>query len=294
MEQDKPLSKWETTSTRLKMRRMTNIVCAAFSWCSIFTIMIVTLSILATLLLNGFKGLNFFTFTHMTAPQGLEGGLLNAIIGSIIQVFLGTFLGTPIGVLCGIFLSDYSQNNPLGSAVRFISDMLLSAPSILVGLFIYLVLVAPFGHFSAMAGACSLAVLIIPIIVRTTEDALRLVPLSLREAGAALGAPKWKIIIFVCLPAAKTGILTGILLGIARIAGETAPLLFTSLGNMDWSLDLGKPMASLPLVIYSYIDSANETWINLAWTAALLITLGVLTLNIIARSLLSSKIKDHR
>ena len=222
----------------------------------------------------------------MTLPPGSNGGLLNAIIGSIIQTVIGTAIGTPIGLLVGTYLAEYAQGSSLGNAVRFVSDVLLSAPSILIGLFVYELMVAPFGGFSGIAGCVALAVIVIPIVVRTTEDMLHLIPVALREAAVALGAPRWKMIVFVCYRAAKDGIVTGILLAVARVAGETAPLLFTSLGNLNWSLALDRPMASLPVTIYQYAGSAFDDWVQLAWVGALLITVGVLAINIIARLVL--------
>jgi len=243
-------------------------------------------SILVTLGMQGFAALGPQVFTHVTAPPGSDGGLLNAIIGSLIQALLGTAIGTPIGLLVGTWLAEYAQGSRLGGMVRFVSDILLSAPSILIGLFIYQLLVLPFGGFSGWAGVAALAVIVIPIVVRTTEDMLQLLPNTLRESVIALGAPKWKMITLVCWRAALPGIVTGVLLAVARVAGETAPLLFTSLGNNAWSLDLARPMASLPVTIYAYAGSPFEDWIALAWAGALLITLGVLGLNIIARTLL--------
>ncbi len=243
-------------------------------------------SILATLLYRGLGGLALTVFTTSTLPPGSHGGLLNAIIGSLIQTFLGAAIGTPVGLMVGTYLAEYAQDSVLGNAVRFVSDILLSAPSILIGLFIYQITVAPFGGFSGVAGCLALAVIVIPIVVRTTEDMLRLIPVSLREAVIGLGAPKWKMIVLVCYRAARQGIATGILLAVARIAGETAPLLFTSLGNLNWSLSLARPMASLPVTIYQYAGSAFEDWVQLAWVGALLITFGVLAINIAARLLL--------
>ena len=190
--------------------------------------------------------------------------------------------GTPIGLLVGTYLAEYAQNSRLGNAVRFVSDVLLSAPSILIGLFVYSVLVRPFGGFSGIAGCVALAVIVIPIVVRTTEDMLRLIPVSLREAAVALGAPKWKMIVLICYRAALDGIATGVLLAVARVAGETAPLLFTSLGNLNWSLDITQPMSSLPVTIYQYAGSAFDDWVQLAWVGALLITFGVLAINVVA------------
>lgn len=243
-------------------------------------------SILATLLYRGLGGLALTVFTTSTLPPGSHGGLLNAIIGSIIQTFLGAAIGTPIGLMVGTYLAEYARDSILGNAVRFVSDVLLSAPSILIGLFIYQLTVSPFGGFSGIAGCLALAVIVIPIVVRTTEDMLRLIPVSLREAVIGLGAPKWKMIVLVCYRAARQGIATGILLAVARIAGETAPLLFTSLGNLNWSLSLTRPMASLPVTIYQYAGSAFQDWVQLAWVGALLITFGVLAINIAARLLL--------
>ncbi|WP_207415656.1 phosphate ABC transporter permease PstA [Roseomonas haemaphysalidis] len=243
-------------------------------------------SILGTLVWNGASALSLHVFTDVTRPPGSNGGLLNPIIGSIIQTVIGTAIGTPIGLLVGTYLAEYSKASPLAHAVRFVSDILLSAPSILIGLFVYQVLVVPFGGFSGWAGCVALAIIVIPIVVRTTEDMLRLLPDTLREAVIGLGAPKWKMITLVCWRAAASGIMTGILLAVARVAGETAPLLFTSLGNLNWSLSLSAPMSSLPLTIYAYAGSPYADWIALAWAGALIITLGVLGLNIAARSLL--------
>jgi len=240
-------------------------------------------SILYTLLWRGLGGLHLAVFTTSTLPPGSHGGLLNAIVGSLIQTMLGALIGTPIGLMVGTYLAEYAEGSLLGNAVRFVSDVLLSAPSILIGLFIYQLTVQPFGGFSGLAGCLALAVIVIPIVVRTTEDMLRLIPVPLREAAFALGTPKWKVISLVCYRAAQSGILTGVLLAVARVAGETAPLLFTSLGNLNWSLSLTKPMASLPVTIYQYAGSAFEDWVQLAWVGALLITVGVLLINIIAR-----------
>jgi phosphate transport system permease protein len=247
-------------------------------------------AILGTLLWLGFGGLHWTVFTHSTMPPGSGGGLLNAIVGSLIQTIIGTLIGTPIGMLVGTYLSEYARASALGNVIRFVSDVLLSAPSILIGLFVYEILVSPFGGFSGIAGCIALAVIVIPIVVRTTEDMLRLIPVALREAAVALGAPKWKAIVFICYRAAREGITTGVLLAIARVAGETAPLLFTSLGNLNWSIGLGRPMASLPVTIYQYAGSAFEDWVQLAWVGALLITLGVLALNIAARVVLRKRI----
>ena len=243
-------------------------------------------AILVTLIWLGFGGIALSVFTETTKPPGSHGGLLNAIVGSLIQTAIGTAIGTPIGLMVGTYLSEYARGSALGNTVRFVSDVLLSAPSILIGLFIYQVFVAPAGGFSGIAGCLALAVIVIPIVVRTTEDMLRLIPVALREAAVALGAPKWKSIVFVCYRAAIDGIATGVLLAIARVAGETAPLLFTSLGNLNWSVNLTQPMSSLPVTIYQYAGSAFDDWVQLAWVGALLITFGVLALNVVARVVL--------
>jgi len=248
-------------------------------------------AILVTLISRGFGALNLSVFTDMTRAPGSGGGLLNAIVGTLIQAGIGTAIGTPIGILVGTYLAEYARDSKLGNAIRFVSDILLSAPSILVGLFVYQVVVINSGGFSAIAGALALAILVIPIVVRTTEDMLRLIPDTLREATMGLGAPKWKMVTFVCYKAARDGILTGILLAVARVVGETAPLIFTSLGNLNWSLDLTEPMASLPITIYQYAGSAFNEWIQLAWVGALLITFGVLGLNIVARFMIRATVK---
>ena len=247
------------------------------------------LSILATLLWRGLEAMSLQVFADVTRPPGSGGGLLNAIVGTLIQTGLGTLIGTPIGLLVGTYLAEYSRGSKLGEAVRFVSNILLSAPSILIGLFVYQILVLPFGGFSGLAGAAALAVIVIPIVVRTTEDMLQLIPVALREAAVALGAPKWKMVLFVCYPAVRPGLITGVLLAVARIAGETAPLLFTSLGNLTWSIDLTKAMSSLPVTIYAYAGSPYADWISLGWTGALLITMGVLLINILARIVLRQR-----
>ncbi|MDQ0505948.1 phosphate ABC transporter permease PstA [Xanthobacter agilis] len=243
--------------------------------------------ILWTLLARGLPALSLSVFTHVTAPPGETGGLANAIVGSLIQVGIAMLIGAPIGIFAGTFLAENGKGTRVASAARFVNDILLSAPSILVGLFIYTLLVVPLGGFSGWAGALALAILVIPVVVRTTEDMLNLVPVGLREAAFALGAPQWKVVMFVTWRAARAGIVTGLLLSIARAAGETAPLLFTSLGNNAWSLDLTKPMASLPVAIYQYAGSPFDDWVALAWAGALLITVGVLVLNVASRLVLA-------
>ncbi|MBY6265999.1 phosphate ABC transporter permease PstA [Azospirillum sp. 412522] len=242
-------------------------------------------AILWTLLYNGLSAINLSLFTENTPPPGGEGGLLNAIFGSVVMTAVATAVGTPVGVMAGTYLAEFGRNTKLAEVVRFINDVLLSAPSIMVGLFVYEVLVVRMGHFSAWAGAMALAVLVIPVVVRTTEDMLKLVPNSLREAAAALGAPQWKVITMVAYRAARNGMITGMLLAVARISGETAPLLFTALNNQFWSADMNAPMANLPVVIFQYAMSPYEDWRQLAWGGALLITVAILLLNIGARLL---------
>ena len=233
----------------------------------------------------GVGGLSLQLFTAMTPPpQSEEGGLANAIFGSATMVTLATAIGTPIGILAGIFLAEYGQKGWLGATTRFINDILLSAPSIVVGLFIYATVVAPMKSFSAWAGVLALTLIVIPVVVRTTENMLVLIPNALREAAYALGAPKWRVVLTVTLKAARAGVMTGVLLALARIAGETAPLLFTALSNQFWSSDLSQPMASLPVTIFKFAMSPYENWQKLAWAGVFLITLGVLALNVLART----------
>ena len=242
--------------------------------------------ILFTLFYNGLSGLSLQVFTQNTPPPGsTEGGLLNAIVGSIIMTVIGVGIGAPLGLFAGTYLAEYGRHDKLTSVIRFINDILLSAPSIVIGLFIYEVMVARMGHFSALAGAVALAVIVVPVVVRTTDDMLKLVPNSLREAAAALGCPTWKMVTGVCYRAARAGIVTGVLLAVARIAGETAPLLFTALNNQFWSSDLDRPLANLPVVIFQFAMSPYDDWHRLAWAGAALITLLVLALNIAARAL---------
>lgn len=271
-----------------RRRRVTDTVARMLGWAATLVALAFLMSILITLFTLGARGLSAHVFTVVTKSPGSDGGLANAIIGSVAQAGLGTLIGTPIGLMVGTYLAEYAGRTRLGNAVRFVSDILLSAPSILIGLFIYQILVSPIGGFSGYAGAVALAIIVIPIVVRTTEDMLRLIPISLREASIALGAPRWKTIVFICYRAAMDGLLTGVLLAVARVAGETAPLLFTSLGNSGYS-DMISPMASLPVTIYQYAESAFDDWVQLAWTGALLITLGVLAINIAARLLVRGR-----
>ncbi len=245
--------------------------------------------ILGTLLWEGVSGLSLRVFTEMTPPPGSDGGLLNAIMGSLTMTLIGVLIGTPIGILAGTFMAEYGRYEKLTGVVRFINDILLSAPSIVIGLFVYEIMVYPMGHFSGWAGAVALALLVIPVVVRTTEDMLLLVPNPLREAATAIGLPRAYVIRHVCYPAARAGMLTGVLLAVARISGETAPLLFTALNNQFWSSNLNAPMASLPTVIFQFALSPYEEWQQLAWTGALIITFAVLALSIGARALAASR-----
>jgi phosphate transport system permease protein len=245
--------------------------------------------ILGALIYQGLGGLSLAVFTQDTPPPGSAGGLLNAIVGSIVITILAIVIGTPIGILAGTYMAEYGRHAKLSMVVRFINDILLSAPSIVVGLFIYEIMVAPMGHFSGYAGAVALAVIVIPVVVRTTEDMLTLVPDTLREAAASIGLPRAHMIVRVAYRAARAGIVTGILLAVARISGETAPLLFTALNNQFFSVDMNAPMPSLPVVIFQFALSPYEEWQKLAWTGALLITVTVLALSIIARSLTARK-----
>jgi phosphate transport system permease protein len=245
--------------------------------------------ILGTLLFEGARGISLQVFTEMTPPPGSDGGLLNPIVGSLMMTVAAVAIGTPIGILAGTFMAEYGRFSRITHVVRFINDILLSAPSIVVGLFIYQILVAPMGHFSAIAGAVALSVLVIPVVVRTTEDMLSLVPKELREAASALGMPLAYVIGKVSYRAARAGIITGVLLAVARISGETAPLLFTALNNQFFSWNPNAPMASLPVVIFQFALSPYREWQSLAWTGALIITMAVLALSIIARTLASSR-----
>ena len=238
---------------------------------------------------QGVGGLSFALFSQMTPPPNDEGGIANAIWGSLMMVSLATFVGTPIGVMAGVYLAEYDKKSWLAGATRFVNDILLSAPSIVIGLFVYTVVVIRLKSFSGIAGVIALALIVIPVVIRTTENMLVLVPASLREAAYALGTPKWKVIIMVTLRAARAGVITGVLLAVARIAGETAPLLFTALNNQFWNADMTKPMASLPVTIFKFAMSPYENWQQLAWAGVLLITVAVLGLNILARYITRQK-----
>ncbi len=270
-------------------RKLTNIVALFLSMLAVAFGLFWLFWILIDVFKLGVNAIQLSLFTQMTPPPGSEGGLLNAIVGSLVQVGLATLIGTPFGVLAGVYLAEYGGHTWLGKTTLFINDILLSAPSIVVGLFVYAVYVAQVGHFSAFAGVLALALLVIPVVIRTTENMLVLVPDSLREAVFALGTPKWKVITRVTLRASMAGIVTGILLAVARVSGETAPLLFTALSNQFWTLDLDKPMATLPVTIFKFAMSPFADWQRMAWAGVFLITLGVLGLNILARILFRQK-----
>ena len=278
-----------TAQALYRKRRRSNGILLTLSFAAtIFGLLWLAL-ILIALFYQGFSGLSLSIFTEMTPPPGEAGGLLNAIVGSLIMTIAGVAIGTPIGILAGTYMAEYGRHNQLTNIVRFINDILLAAPSIVIGLFVYEVVVAPMGHFSALAGSLALAILVIPVVVRTTEDMLNLVPNTLREASAALGLPRAVMIRQVAYRAALSGIVTGVLLAIARVSGETAPLLFTALNNQFWSVDLNAPMSSLPVTIFQFALSPYPEWQKLAWSGALLITIAVLALNIIARTFLSPR-----
>jgi phosphate transport system permease protein len=293
-----PLARARNEGAARALGRRRRLVDAAVKWlCLLATAagLFFLASIMGTLLWRGLAALDWNTLTAEFRPTSYgedtaePGGLRHAIIGSLIQTAIGTAIGTPIGLLVGTYLAEYARGSAFGNAVRFVSDVLLSAPSILIGLFIYQLVVLPMGGFSGIAGALALAIIVIPVVVRTTEDMLQLIPNTLREAVIGLGAPKWKMITLVCYKAAASGILTGILLAVARIAGETAPLLLTSFGNNVTSLDLSSAMASLPIAIYQQANSGFPDLIEIAWAGALLVTLGVLAINIIARAVLRGR-----
>ena len=273
-----------------KKRRRINTIALSLSLAAMAFGLVWLIWILLETLIQGVGGLTIATFTQMTpAPMSEDGGLANAIYGSLVMVGLATCIGTPIGVLAGVYLAEYGQKTWLGAGVRFINDILLSAPSIVVGLFIYTVVVTRMKSFSALAGILALALIVIPVVIRTTENMLSLIPNALREAAYALGTPKWKVIMTVTLKSARAGVITGVLLALARISGETAPLLFTALSNQFWTSSLGSPMASLPVTIFKFAMSPYENWQKLAWAGVFIITIGVLVLNILARVLFKEK-----
>jgi phosphate transport system permease protein len=274
--------------SRYKLRRRRNATATILALAATLIGLGWLVLILGALLWQGFSGLSLAVFTEMTPPPGSAGGLLNPIVGSLILTVLAVLIGTPIGILAGTYMAEYGRHDLLTTVVRFINDILLSAPSIVVGLFIYEVMVAPMGHFSGLAGGVALAVLVIPVVVRTTEDMLTLVPNALREAATSIGLPRSLTITRICYRAARAGMLTGVLLAVARISGETAPLLFTSLNNQFWSTNLNAPISSLPIVIFQFALSPYKDWQALAWTGALIITMAVLALSITARALVAT------
>ena len=278
----------QLNNKRYLKRKITNGLALSISVFTVMFALTFLVWILWTLFSQGLTHLTLDVFTKMTPPPGSAGGLLNAIVGSLYMVLFATLIGTPVGVLAGTYLAEYGKSGWLAPTTRFINDILLSAPSIVIGLFVYEVAVNTVGHFSGWAGSLALSLLVIPVVVRTTENMMSLVPSTLREAAAALGAPYWKVIVNVVYRSAKTGIMTGLLLAIARISGETAPLLFTALNNQFWSSDMSKPISSLAVVIFQFAMSPYEDWQHLAWAGALLITLFVLGLNILARSVFRS------
>jgi phosphate transport system permease protein len=270
------------------MRKVTNVVALCLSGLATLIGLFFLGAILWTLIANGVAGMSVALFTQNTPPPGGTGGILNAIYGSVVMTLIGIFIGAPVGMLAGTYLSEYGRGSRLSSVIRFVNDVLLSAPSIIIGLFIYEILVVRMGHFSALAGGVALAVIAIPVTVRTTEDMLSLVPQGMKDASTAMGAYPWRTITNIIYPAARSGIVTGLLLAVARISGETAPLLFTALNNQFWSTNLQAPMANLPVVIFQFALSPYKNWQTLAWSGALLVTLTILILSISARIAVSA------
>jgi phosphate transport system permease protein len=274
--------------SRQKIRKATNVIALCLSGLATAIGLFFLGAILWTLISSGIAGMSIALFTQNTPPPGSTGGILNAIYGSVVMTLIGILIGAPIGMLAGTYLAEYGRNSRLSSVIRFVNDILLSAPSIIVGLFIYEVLVVRMGHFSALAGAVALAVIAIPVTVRTTEDMLNLVPQGMKDASTAMGAYHWRTITSIVYPAARSGIVTGLLLAVARISGETAPLLFTALNNQFWSTNLRAPMANLPVVIFQFALSPYKNWQQLAWSGALLVTFAILILSISARLVVSA------
>jgi phosphate transport system permease protein len=279
----------ETRAAKFAGRKRVNIIALTLSMAAMAFGVFWLIWILWETLRLGIGGLTLSALTEMTPPPNEEGGIANAIFGSLTMVLVATFIGTPIGIMAGIYLAEYNPKGWLSSVVRFVNDILLSAPSIVIGLFVYAIVVAYFKSFSGLAGALALALIVIPVVIRTTENMLQLVPPGLREAAYALGTPKWKVILSITLRAARAGVVTGVLLAVARIAGETAPLLFTALSNQFWTADMRQPMASLPVTIFKFAMSPYENWQHLAWAGVFLITVAVLALNILARVLTRNK-----
>ncbi|HEY2257717.1 MAG TPA: phosphate ABC transporter permease PstA [Variovorax sp.] len=280
----------EIRSAKFASRKRVNVIALSLSLAAMAFGVFWLIWILWETLRQGVGGLTIATLTQMTPPPNEDGGIANAIFGSLVMVLLATFVGTPIGVMAGIYLAEYNPKGALAAVTRFVNDILLSAPSIVIGLFVYAVVVVFFKTFSGLAGALALALIVIPVVIRTTENMLQLVPPGLREAAYALGTPKWKVILSITLRAARAGVVTGILLAVARIAGETAPLLFTALSNQFWTADITQPMASLPVTIFKFAMSPYDNWQQLAWAGVFLITIAVLALNILARVLTRSKL----
>lgn len=279
----------EVRQARYASRKRVNTIALALSLAAMAFGVFWLIWILWETVRLGFGGLSVALFTQSTPPPNEVGGIANAIFGSLVMVAVSTFIGTPIGIMAGVYLAEYDTKSWLASTTRFVNDILLSAPSIVIGLFVYAIVVARFKSFSGWAGIVALALIVIPVVIRTTENMLTLVPSALREAAYALGTPKWKVIITITLRAAKSGVITGVLLAVARISGETAPLLFTALNNQFWNSDLSKPMASLPVTIFKFAMSPYENWQQLAWAGVFLITMAVLGLNILARVLTRQK-----
>jgi phosphate transport system permease protein len=280
----------ETRAAKFAVRKRVNFIALTLSLAAMAFGVFWLIWILWETLRLGIGGLTLSTLTEMTPPPNEDGGIANAIFGSLTMVLLATFIGTPIGIMAGIYLAEYNPKGWLSSVVRFVNDILLSAPSIIIGLFVYAIVVAYFKSFSGLAGSLALALIVIPVVIRTTENMLQLVPPGLREAAYALGTPKWKVILSITLRAARAGVVTGVLLAVARIAGETAPLLFTALSNQFWTADMRQPMASLPVTIFKFAMSPYENWQHLAWAGVFLITIAVLALNILARVLTRNKL----
>jgi len=274
--------------TRLQWRKSVSALALCFAGFATLIGLACLAAILWTLIKNGLSGISGATFAQMTPPPGNAGGLLNAIYGSLVMTGVGLALGAPIGILAGTYLAEYGRGRVLSAVVRFVNDVLLSAPSIIVGLFVYEIMVIRMGHFSALAGCVALAVIVIPVTVRTTEDMLNLIPQGMKDASTAMGVHHWRTVTSVVYPAARSGIITGLLLAVARISGETAPLLFTALNNQFWSTDLNAPMANLPVVIFQFALSPYKDWQQLAWSGALLITVTILVLSIAARAIVTA------
>ena len=273
---------------RRAIRKATNVLALSLSGLATAIGLFFLGAILYTLLKNGLGGMSTKVFTAMTPPPGSSGGLLNAIYGSVVMTVTGILIGGPIGMLAGTYLAEYGRTSRVSTVIRFVNDVLLSAPSIIIGLFVYEILVVRMGHFSAIAGAVALAIIAMPVTVRTTEDMLNLVPQGMKDASTAMGAYHWRTVVSVIYPAARSGILTGLLLAVARISGETAPLLFTALNNQFWSTNLGAPMANLPVVIFQFALSPYPNWQSLAWSGALIITFSILVLSVVARIVVST------